>query len=201
MGIIQQSCNSHWNYFLALDADLEVLSRYIEFDTRNYDCFSLELARILLAAASEVDVVAKQLCIAITPGSKADNIMKYRDEICSARPRLAYFQAVAPRFALQLTPWQPWKKAQGRPSEMVDRLQQGQAPAKYPLLGRQPQECGQRRCRSACNGPLPAPERSSDCRVRSVSAGPPRPPAACVRLHGGRSRWESRVQVAVASRP
>jgi len=52
----------HWNYFLALESDLERVSRYIEFDKANFKTYSIELAHLLLAASSEVDVVAKTLC-------------------------------------------------------------------------------------------------------------------------------------------
>ena len=54
---------SHWNYFLAIEDDLERLSRHIEFDERNFKCFTIEISRILLASAT------------------ADNIHQYRDEI------------------------------------------------------------------------------------------------------------------------
>ena len=51
----------HWNYFLALDRDLEVVSRYVEFTKPNFNVYSIELAHLLFAAASEVDVIAKLL--------------------------------------------------------------------------------------------------------------------------------------------
>lgn len=40
----------HWNYFLALERDLEVLSRYVEFANRNYKTYSIELAHLLFGA-------------------------------------------------------------------------------------------------------------------------------------------------------
>lgn len=52
----------HWNYFLVLESDLEHLSRYIEFTKDNYKIYSQEMARLLLTAGSEVDVVLKGLC-------------------------------------------------------------------------------------------------------------------------------------------
>jgi hypothetical protein len=58
----------HWNSFLALERDMEVVSRYIEFANANLGVFSIELAHLLFAAASEVDVVAKLLCAEIAPG-------------------------------------------------------------------------------------------------------------------------------------
>lgn len=105
----------HWNYFLALEKDLENLSRYIEFCQSNFNCYSLELARILLASASEVDVVAKQLCQKLNLGSEADNIHHYRDEIKIVYPQLPDFKVLIPRYGLTLLPWSNWNRSQGVP--------------------------------------------------------------------------------------
>ena len=68
----------HWNYFLALESDLERVSRYIEFDKANFKTYSIELAHLLLAASSEVDVVAKTLCQRIDSKTKLENIDDYK---------------------------------------------------------------------------------------------------------------------------
>ena len=115
MAITVQNNHPHWNFLLALDADLGELSRYIEFDQRNFECFSLELVRLLFAAASEVDVVAKQLCRALAANSKAENINAYRDEICKAYPQIPDFRVISPRFGLTLQPWDEWRKKDGVP--------------------------------------------------------------------------------------
>ena len=57
----------HWNYFLAIEKDLEKLSRYIEFSNDNLDTYSIELTHILLSSSSEVDVIMKQLCLLMNP--------------------------------------------------------------------------------------------------------------------------------------
>jgi hypothetical protein len=59
----------HWNYFLALERDLEVVSRYVEFTDDNNETYSIELAHLLFAAASEADVIAKLLCKQLDPPS------------------------------------------------------------------------------------------------------------------------------------
>lgn len=109
MVIKSQGIEPHWNYLLALDADLIPLSRYVEFDERNFDCFSIEIARILLAAAAEVDVVSKQLCKKLKRTSSADCIHDYRDEIGPVFPDIPSFKVQLPRFGLTLTPWGSWK--------------------------------------------------------------------------------------------
>jgi hypothetical protein len=116
VGITTSKITSHWNYFLAIERDLEVLSRFIEFDERNFDCFSLEIARILLAAGAEVDVVCKQICRAKDPDSVADNIQAYRNEIVSHRSAISQFAVEIPRFGLSLHPWDEWKKPDGVPA-------------------------------------------------------------------------------------
>ena len=81
----------HWSYFLALEADIEKLSRYIEFTTDNFGAYSIEMAHILLAASSEVDVVAKQLCNQVAPEGKDSNIEQYRNTLREAIPELEKF--------------------------------------------------------------------------------------------------------------
>jgi len=105
----------HWNYLLALDSDLAQLARYVEFDARNFECFSLEIARILLAAAAECDVVAKQLCEVLQPGCGADNINTYRVTIVQHLPQVRAFEVVVPRYGLSLRPWDEWNQPSGVP--------------------------------------------------------------------------------------
>lgn len=109
MGIHQAPTPQHWNYFLALEDDVVRLSRYLEPTKDNFNSYSLELARILFAAASEVDVVAKRLCQELKAETKADNITKYKNEILAAYPQIPSAVTEIPRFGLTLTPWEQWK--------------------------------------------------------------------------------------------
>jgi hypothetical protein len=101
---------------MALDHDLAQLSRYVEFDAKNFDCFSLEIARILLVAASECDVVAKQLCEVVEPGCDADNVNVYREVIVRNLPLLPDFEVVIPRYGISFQPWNEWQQPTGVPS-------------------------------------------------------------------------------------
>lgn len=98
----------HWNYFLALEDDVVRLSRYLELTAENFDSYSLELARILFSAASEVDVVAKRLCQKLNPNSKASNICNYKMEILAVHPRIISSVVEIPRYGLTFTPWLQW---------------------------------------------------------------------------------------------
>ena len=62
MGIKTTKVEAHWNYLLSIENDLEVVSRFIELHEDNFKCFSIEISRLLMAAAAEVDVVCKQIC-------------------------------------------------------------------------------------------------------------------------------------------
>jgi len=100
---------THWNYFLALERDLEVLSRFVEFSQDNWRAYSIEMARIILASASEVDVLLKALCKKVSPKSNADNINRYGVAITKGFPDLPMFEVMLPRWGLNLTPWSNWK--------------------------------------------------------------------------------------------
>ena len=43
MGVEEHESFPHWNYFLAMEEDLDRLSRFVEFTTNNYECYSIEL--------------------------------------------------------------------------------------------------------------------------------------------------------------
>ena len=51
----------HWQYFLAIEADMENTTRYVQPTGDNFKTYSIEFASILLSAGSEIDVVAQVL--------------------------------------------------------------------------------------------------------------------------------------------
>lgn len=100
----------HWRYMLGLEQDLLETSDYVEFTKFNYECFSVEFAKVLLGAGSEVDVVAKQLSRMVDPKAKAENINHYMSILRPAYPRLESMEVMIPRFGLKLQPWSNWQK-------------------------------------------------------------------------------------------
>jgi hypothetical protein len=108
MGIEVKESLLHWNYFLALESDLAQVSRYIEFDKKNFRAYSIELAHLLLASSSEVDVIAKGICGFLEPNSPAENINHYREIINRNLPSFRKEQVYVPRFNLTLKPWSNW---------------------------------------------------------------------------------------------
>ena len=121
----------HWNYFLALEKDLERVSRYIEFCPPNFQVYSIELAHLLFAAASEVDTLAKCTCQSLNPSAKRDDMNDYRAAITQAekdetypvisqsseasvkvkpehRHRLSDIKVFIPHYSIELAPWKSW---------------------------------------------------------------------------------------------
>ncbi len=98
----------HWQYFITLDSDLKEASRYVDIGQENFSTFSIEFVRLLLAAGSEIDVVAKLLCCKIDPSKEYKIIDDYRDAIMTRFPK--YYSVIIdiPQYELHLTPWQDW---------------------------------------------------------------------------------------------
>ncbi len=90
--------NLHWDYYLALETDIEGVDRYVEFDQANFNTHSIEFAHLLLAASSEVDVVLKELCQLLSPQSKAANIKDYQKIIKEHIPGIIEKEVVSNRY-------------------------------------------------------------------------------------------------------
>lgn len=103
----------HWNYFFALDSDLEKVSRFIEFADLNMGTYSIELTHILLSACSETDVVLRQACEALAEinsvKTKVENMEDYRTIFMdSGFKHIANETIHIPRFGLNYNPWENW---------------------------------------------------------------------------------------------
>lgn len=133
MSLIATYPLTYWNYFLTLESDLANLSRFVEFSPDNFGTYSVEMARLLLASGSEVDVVLRQLCSVLAPDERTDNIETYRRTLESVDPSMATVSISLPRFGLELTPWESWLENRSpdsgslttRSSMNVGRISQG----------------------------------------------------------------------------
>lgn len=96
----------HWNYFIALEKDMEKVSRYIEFCTENEKTYSIEIAKILMSSASEIDVLLKLICSVFN--DNADKISQYRSCIVANCPQLIQEEYFISRFSLSGKPWENW---------------------------------------------------------------------------------------------
>ena len=101
--------NPHWNYYRSLVEDLDRLARYVEFSRDNFRTYSIEMVRLLLAAGSEVDVVAKLLCDKAAPSSLRRNILDYQKIVLPKYPDICSIVVSMPRYSLEFIPWQGWE--------------------------------------------------------------------------------------------
>lgn len=109
MTIHRATSFGHWNYFLALEEDLERLSRYVDLGG-NDEAYSIEIARLLLSACAEVDVVLKLLVKKHEPASNASSINAYYPEISTKHPKFIDFEVQLPRYGIKHQPWVHWGK-------------------------------------------------------------------------------------------
>jgi len=100
----------HWGYFLALEADLVTVSRYIEMHERNYGTFSIGLTHLFLATCSEIDVVLKELSLLFTD-REANNINHYQRAIMGATSSFVAQRVLVPTYGLQFAPWVAWSNS------------------------------------------------------------------------------------------
>ena len=104
----------HWKYFIALDSELEVVSRYVEISRENYKTYSIEFVSLLLSACAEIDVVAKVLCSIIDPEFRPGrgsfpSITDYQNTITGKFPNFQTTKIQTPRHGIELVPWKEWE--------------------------------------------------------------------------------------------
>ena len=110
MAISEKPSLTHWNYFLALEADLVTLSRFVELTKDNFATYSIEMAHLLMTAASEVDVVMKKYCAILSPTDHPETIDAYRRIFRPKRPDLENTAVSIARFDVVLSPWKNWQR-------------------------------------------------------------------------------------------
>ena len=108
MGLHFSPVNQHWNYFVALERDFETLARYIEPSDANADSYSLELARILMTATQEVDVLMKLFCKVLDPASDPGHLTAYESVIADKLPEFKQQTVRITRFGIESKPFVSW---------------------------------------------------------------------------------------------
>lgn len=100
----------YWRYFVALENDLAKTARFVEIAQANQSTYSIEYARLLLAAGSEVDVLCKVICeqhqLALPD---RPTITHHRTAIMGKLPQLAELKVLLPTYGRELLPWSDWK--------------------------------------------------------------------------------------------
>lgn len=101
--------HQHWNYYLAIEEDLENVTRYIEFTEDNMKTYSIELSHILLSTCSEIDVLLKSICDLLESPRKTEKIDNYRPIIQEKLPSLIDEEVCIGRYRLFFKPLIAWK--------------------------------------------------------------------------------------------
>ena len=101
----------YWQYFLALESDFTSTTRFVEVADANMHTYSIEFARLILTAGSEIDVLAKVLCqrhgLVVTPS----NIDGYRQAITARFSGFTTLEIRLPRVAMTILPWSDWSSS------------------------------------------------------------------------------------------
>src|SRR5947209_7200926 len=98
----------YWEFFLSIEDELALTARYVEFNDDHLKVYSIAFSRILLASASEVDVVAKEMCRIIGPQKAPKRITEYRPIILERFPCFTAMEIKVPRHSLAQRPWEAW---------------------------------------------------------------------------------------------
>jgi hypothetical protein len=98
---------THWLYFLSIEKDVENLARYIEFSLANFNCYSIEIARLLMSSTQEIDVLLKQICA--HHHNSSTNETGYRQFILNQYPNMNTIKVELPKYDLSFIPFQEWQ--------------------------------------------------------------------------------------------
>ena len=98
----------HWQYFLALDSDFSRLARYIEPTSDNFNTYSVELARMLMMATQECDVILKMLCNRYG-NPDCSNECQYREAVSQKLPALLSVCVSLFQYDIDVVPFESWQ--------------------------------------------------------------------------------------------
>jgi hypothetical protein len=101
----------YWEFFLSIEDELAQTTRYVEFNDDHLKVYSIAFSRILLASASEVDVVAKEMCRVIGPEKVPERITEYRPIILERFPNFPTMEITIPRHTMCQKPWEEWARS------------------------------------------------------------------------------------------
>lgn len=72
---------NYWNYYIELEKEVFDIKKYVEFNERNYQSFSIEFLKLYQAICSEIDSLGKCLASILdnsfNPNNKQNNLFKW----------------------------------------------------------------------------------------------------------------------------
>lgn len=103
---------ARWEYFLAIESDLQALTTCITFAEDNYGTYSSELTKIIITACSEIDVVVSLMTKELGLTKKKPNFGDHRPVLFKSANTLFTEDIVVKRFNLLLQPFHSWSDDQ-----------------------------------------------------------------------------------------
>jgi len=96
----------HWNYYELLERDLQACFRFVEPVECHHEVYSIEFARIILAAATEIENAFRGFAHTISYTPEPSSIGAYAACVTSRFPRFADMQILMRKYSIVLTPWE-----------------------------------------------------------------------------------------------
>ena len=98
-----------WYYFLCIEGDLNVTSRYIEPNGQE-KVYSFEFYKIIVLSCTEIENSFKQICKNIDPEGSCNNIAEYKGTILKKHPKIVDTRVIVPRWnAKNIYPFKEWQ--------------------------------------------------------------------------------------------
>ncbi|WP_027369053.1 hypothetical protein [Desulfocurvibacter africanus] len=107
----------HWEFFKAIEEDFKKCSRYIAFDERNLQTYSIELSRLIIDCGSYIDTLMKDLCCCLEPQVERkdyDNIKTWHAPIKGHLSHFFDLEIHMPSNGMVFTPWKEWKQVEDK---------------------------------------------------------------------------------------
>ena len=99
--------NNSWHYYSIVEKDLASTSQYVE-PRGQENVYSLEFAKILILACTEVESLFKMLCASINDTSVPADISNYKKTILSKYPRIVDAVVSVSRLGESIKPFEAW---------------------------------------------------------------------------------------------
>jgi hypothetical protein len=99
----------HWNYFLSIESDLDLTSKYVELDLENKKAFSVQFTKIIIEACSEVDVLLSQITRILGQPKTKPNFGDHYTLIKAKAETLISESLEIDKFGITLNPYEEWK--------------------------------------------------------------------------------------------
>ena len=97
--------SQYWKHYSALEEKVMATDNYVTIDKDNYNTFSIEYDILLQAICSEIDVVAKRLCLEYDANSSANDIMEYLEIFVQHPDELENKKITLYSYNIELFPW------------------------------------------------------------------------------------------------